>query len=533
MKKNILFIILFASFSAVISSCKKKDSTGLLIPDDAAMVVHFNAASLSSKLSWDNIKATNWFQKFQNENHDSLAQQFLADPASNGIDLKSDLVYFLKMRSTGAYIVVNGKLKNDSAFAAHCKKLIPDGTQSRDGSFSFITKDDNSAVIWNKERFAFVANTPNMMWNRRYDNESPAQDQKTVTADSLKNYGEKIINLSNTQTLGTDSRFASLINQPGDIHAWIDIGKIYSSTNMTGQMMSMMKVSSLFEGNIYAMTLNFDNGKISLNGKNYQGEEMSKIWKKYPPKRMDETLINRLPANDVMVAFVNNFKPEAIKDIFKTIGVDGLINLFLGKSNLSLDDIINANKGQMLFALTGIDTKNAAKISGKLNTEEDKEPMNNIPRNNLVKFIFANAINNKGDFDRLLDLLKGKEGMFENDLKDYTFRVKDDWFAAGDSANVAAFFSGHSNTVPYADRISGHPFGAYIDFQKIISHLAGKNTDSSRAAALTTSKNMWQDMVMTGGDFTDGALNFSLDVNLVNKQPETIEFLSGSDGCYL
>ncbi|HWC55273.1 MAG TPA: DUF4836 family protein [Chitinophagaceae bacterium] len=523
MKKIFLPVIIFASLAAVISSCKKKDTTGLLIPKDAAMAVHFNAASFSSKLSWDDIKATNWFQKIQADSRDSLAQQFLADPASSGMDLKSDFVYFIKMRMNGAYFVVDGKLKDDAAFAAYCKKIFPAGTPSQDGAFSFISKNDNGAVIWNKERFAFVVNTPEMIWNRRFENQSPAEDQKMITADSLKKYGKYVLSLSNTQTLGTDDHFASLISEPGDIHLWMDMEKMYAGNNMMGQMLNMMKLSTFFEGNKYALTLNFENGKITLKGKHYQGEELTKLLKKYPPKPMDAALIKRLPAENVMAAFVINFQPEAINETFQIIGMDGMVNLLLGKANLTTDEIIKANKGKMLFALTGVDTKN---VLDTINSEATNEPMIFPRQRKVVKFIFANAINNKSAFDRLLDFLKKNSGKLDNAPADYTFRVKDDWFAAGDSANVTAFLSGNTNAVPFADRISGHPFGGYLDFQKIISHLAANNTDSSRTAVLNASRNMWQDMVMTGGDFSGGAVTFSMEVNLVNKNTNSLKQLN-------
>ncbi|HVT86946.1 MAG TPA: DUF4836 family protein [Chitinophagaceae bacterium] len=523
MKKIFLSLIVIASLAVIISSCKKHDKTGLLIPKDAAMAVHFNAASFSSKLSWDDIIATNWFQKMQTESHDSLARQFLADPAISGMDLKSDFVYFIKMRTNGAYFVIDGKLKDDAAFAAYCKKLFPYGTLSQDGAFNFISRNDNGAVIWNKEHFAFVINSPRNPWNRNIENQNPPTDQKTITIDSVKKYGKDVLSLSNTQTLGTDDHFASLVSEPGDIHMWLDMEKIYTGNNMMGEMLSMMKVSTFFEGNTYALTLNFDNGKITMNGKHYQGKELTKLLKKYPPQPTDAALINRLPSENVMAAFAINFHPEAINETMKIIGMDGMVNLLLGKANLSLDDISKANKGQMLFAWTGVDIKN---VIDTLSAEPGKKPVTVTHAGRSPKFIFANAINNKGAFDRLLDFLKENNGRPGSPAANYTFRVKDDWFVAGDSANVAAFLSGNSNAVPFAGRISGHPFGGYIDLQKIISHLAEKNADSSRMAALNASKNMWQDMVVTGGDFTGDAVTFSMEVNLVNKTTNSLKQLN-------
>lgn len=523
MKKSFIAITVFTALAVTISSCKTKDKTGLLIPKDAAVVVHFNAASFSSKLSWEDIKTTNWFQRAESKNHDSLLSNLMKDPASSGMDLKSDFVYFIKIRAGGAYFVVDGKLKDDAAFAAYCKQLIPDGSQSQDGAFSSISKNDKGAILWNKEHFVYVINTPGMPWNNRGDENSFSEPGKPITADSLKKYGKEVLSLSNTETLGTDEHFAALINEPGDIHFWMDMGKMYSQNNMTGQVMSMMKVGSYFDGNKVAVTLNFENGKISMKGKQYYGKEMTSILKKYPPKPLDAALINRLPSENVMAAFAVNFQPEALDETLKTFGLDGIINMLLGRAHLTLDDIIKANKGQMLFALTGIGSK---EVTDTLNSGENEKATTFTHKERSAKFLFANSINNKGAFDRLLDFLKGSTGKFGQSSKDYNFQVKDDWFVAGDSVNVTRFLSGNSNSVPFADRISGHPAGGYIDFQKIISHLAEKNPDSSRAAILNASKNLWQDMVMTGGDFTNGAITFSMEVNLVNKNINSLKQLN-------
>lgn len=523
MKKSFLAIAIFAALAIAISSCKTKDETGLLIPKDAAVALHFNAASFSTKLSWQDIKATNWFQQLQNNSHDSLFRELMADPGKSGMDLKSDFVYFIKMRANGAYFVVDGKLRDDAAFSAYCKKIIPDASTTQEGAFSFISRNDKAAVIWNKDHFAFVINTPGMMWNRRFDNEGPSPEQKTVTADSLKIYGKKILSLSATERLGADKHFAALISEPGDIHFWMDMGKLYSGNNMMGQMLSMMKVSDFFEGNQYAATINFDNGKITMNGKNYQAEAFAKIWKKYPPQAIDPALVKRLPAENVMAAFAVNFQPEAIAELFKAVGVDGMANLLLGKRNLSLDDIIKANKGQMLFALTGFEEK---KVLDTIPAGDNNKPIVITHEEKMPKFLFANAINNKGAFDRLFDLFKTNADNLKEMSPGIQYKAKDDWFAAGDSANVASFLSGKTNEIPFADRISGHPLGGYVDFQKIIDHLAEKSADSSRTMLLSISKKMWQDMVITSGDLKDGALLFSVEVNLVNKDVNSLKQLN-------
>src|SRR5829696_8770636 len=120
-KHSLRFLpFLFAVFLVV--SCGK-NKTAMKIPKDAAVVLHVNASSISSKLSWKEIQASNWFQKLYKQEEDSLTLQLMDDPEKSGIDVKSDMVYFMKKRNTGGYIVFEGKLKDAAAFEAFNKQI--------------------------------------------------------------------------------------------------------------------------------------------------------------------------------------------------------------------------------------------------------------------------------------------------------------------------------------------------------------------------------------------------------------------------
>lgn len=522
MKKFILNFLPVLCLTFFIISCNKKDKTGLLIPKDAALVIHFNSSSFSSKLSWNDIKATNWFKKIYSENNDSLAEKILNDPASSGVDVKSDLVYFIKVNNNGSYFVIDGKLNDANSFESLCKKAISNGQIIKEGKFSSVNLLDKAAITWNNNWFACVVNIPKINLMGNFGKENSSGPQAKITADSLISYGKEILSLSDTKTLGVDDRFANLIREPGDIHLWLNMEQLYSS-GVLSMYMSMMKVSSLFQGNIYASTFSFDNGKIVLKGKHYEGEEMTKLLKKYPAQPLDASLINRLPAENIMVAFADNFQPEGTNDLLKLTGLDGIINLMLAKANLSLDDIIKANKGQMLFALNGIETK---KISDTSFIEGNKKPMIYTHEQPDIKFLFADAVNNNPSFDKLESLLKELLGKLNNEPTNITYQVKNNWLAIGNPENVNAFLSGNNNHVSFADQISGHPLGCFIDVKKILSLARNKVKDSSAMNILSASMNLWQNIVITGGDFKDGCVTSSTEINLVNKNTNSLRQLN-------
>lgn len=531
MKKNIFHLLPVFCIVLLIASCTKKDKTGLLVPKDAAFVMHINSSSFSSKLSWEDIKATNWFKKIYAGQHDSLAEKLINDPSSSGVDAKSDFVYFVQIQNNGAHLVIDGKLKDAAVFENHCKKLMPETTITKDGNFSSLALKDKMAIVWNKDWFAYVVALPDMnrgrFRNRDDMGSMPDSASKDflpsipgMNADSLKKIGKEILSLSDTKTLGTDERFAKLVKEQGDIHVWVNVEKFYSGGG-ANPYMSMMKLNSLLEGNIYATSISFDNGKITATGKHYYGKEMDRLARKYAAKPVDASLINRLPSENVLAVMAWNYSPEGLKEILKTIGMDGLLNLFLTKQNLSIDDLIKANKGEMLFALTDIEPKTTADtfLTGK-----GKKPVIFNHEKPGIKLLFANAINNKESFDKLMGILKGEKGEFPPvPMENFTYQVKDNWFAAGDPDNVSAFLSGKSNTISFANRVSGHPLCVYINIQRIFNTVLKSKTDSTNAALLGTSMNMWQDAVFTSGDYKDGAINFSAEINLVNKNTNSLK----------
>lgn len=91
---------------------------GLLVPKDAGVVVHVNSASLSSKLSWEEISQTDWFKDLAKETTDSTAQKLMSEPAHSGIDTKASLVFYLRKLGRGGYAVFTGSVKDPAAFEA-------------------------------------------------------------------------------------------------------------------------------------------------------------------------------------------------------------------------------------------------------------------------------------------------------------------------------------------------------------------------------------------------------------------------------
>ena len=523
MKKVPFCLLLLVAYALLIVSCKQGNKMGAMVPNDAGMVLHLNANSLTSKLSWDEIKQTNWFGEMYAEAPDSLAKKIMDDPANSGMDIKSDFIFFIKNQGNNGYMVFEGYLKDVTAFEAFNKKIANNASTVKDGEFSSIKLPEGAMVTWNKERFVYVIDAPNMNMNRRFSMEGgDVTEPGTLSADTLMTIGKSLFDLKSSNSLGGNEKFGDMVKEEGDLHMWLN--SEYLSGGMAAGALSMMKVNTLIQGNVSATTINFDNGKITMKSKGYYNKELSRLFDKYPAKEISTELVNRIPSQNLYAAFVMNYHPEGLKQFMKVIGVDGMVNGFLGQYNYSIDEFVKANKGEMIIAVSDF---GVTKRMDTINVP-GREPMTYERPGPDAKVLFATSINDRAAFDKLIGAFKA-QGVddFSELVPDITYKLDNNWFAISNSGDqVNKFLSGGNNNHAFASKISGHAFGGYVDIQKIIKSTQGTAKDSSEIIVYNASLQMWQDLVMTGGEYKNGALSGEIELNLVNKSTNSLKQLS-------
>ena len=269
MKQRSLLILSIAVL--LFASCKNKGGkSGLMVPKDAAVVVHINSASLSSKLSWDEIKQTNWFKEMRShtESSDSLAQTLWDDPSKSGIDTKEDFVMFIRKQGKGSYMVVEGSLTSQASYElilAEMTKKEPKEIKKA-GEFSYMVPHEKTVILWNKSKFAMITNAnmpgnsiPGMPGGLMKNNRS--SEDIAFDVDSLRIFGQQALTLEGGDNLDSDSRFADLVKNGSDVHLWFNTGQYYSGMAFLKTMAPMVNTDALFKDNITAASLNFDNGK--------------------------------------------------------------------------------------------------------------------------------------------------------------------------------------------------------------------------------------------------------------------------------
>src|SRR2546421_6092718 len=493
MKKISLGLIDFiVALLFVFTSCNSVDKKAALIPKDAAFVIHLNTKSLSSKLSWEEIKQTNWFRDVSSGHNDSLAKKILDDPDNSGINTNEGFVIFGKPETShkGFLIGLSGNIKDVAAFEAFNKKISKTENVTSNDNLKTIRFKEKGAVSWNENKFLYLFEQGLGYAIHSRMNDSGQVYQEPAPLD-LSEIAKRIFNYKKDSLLIDDDRFVTLMKEEGDVHFWVNAETAYGSGSSMG-VLSFLKMDVYFRESVTASTLSFDKGRIAVHAKSYSNKEMRELFKKYAGGTINTNLVKRIPSDSVIGVVALNYKPEGLKEFLKLGGLDGMVNSFFGKFDITLDDLVAATKGDLVIAVTDVGLK---KHMISLGPGMDSLPTNAPSAN----FIFATSIGNKAAFNKLEAATKKlREG---GDIPSGIFTgMNNELFVAGSSqAVVDEYLRGGNKDFPFLGKISDHPAAFYLDLNKLIRSFHDQVKDSSASRAYEATVQMWKDMVANGG----------------------------------
>ncbi|MEQ1553539.1 MAG: DUF4836 family protein [Ferruginibacter sp.] len=507
MMKKRIFSVVFTAFATVIllTACSKKSNKqGRYIPENAGFVVHINGEALNNKLTWDEIKQNEFFKEmYKDSAHSAFAKTILDNPENSGVNIKSDLIIFMVKDTANSFAVIEGIIKDQAKFKQMLKDANKDATETVKNEFTFFA-NENTCVAYNKE--IFIATTKANDMNKSLGNSN---------FSSITN-AENLIALKEGISLGRNEKFSALIAEKADAHFWINAQHLNVGDGLSG-MAAMANLNKLYDGAITAGTINFENGKININAKSYAGKEITDLYKKYSGGNIDNTMIKNIPSQNVAGLFALHFKPEGIKELLKILNIDGLVNLGASQTGFNLDDFIKANKGDILFAVTDL-KKDSTDFGANAN------------------YIFAASIGEKNSFNKLINAAKkmstpmlGATAMTEK----ISFNTNEKYFVlSNNKTNTDAYLTGSANsTYSFLDKITGGSFGGYVNFQYVINNFQqNKNTTSFSTEQYNANIKMWDNLLISGGNFKDGAINQHWEINLMDKTTNSLKQLNNYTG---
>ena len=504
----------------LLASCSKSNKQGKYIPEDVIFAIHINGKSINSKLPWEEVKKISLFEKIYSDSSLSpLMKSILDNPENSGIDIGSDMVIFVQMDSAGGLAAFQGSLKDAEKFKKFNLEASKGAEVTEKDGIQFISR---SPVIagWNKEKFVYMTGVPGMKSQSMIQFDENEDPKTRNLASSCK----AIFDLKEKNSLGSNEKFTDLMKKEGDLHFWLNTEQLYKNAGGMGAM-EMINMDKFLKGNINVGTANFENGKINLNYKSYMGKDLTAVFKKFSSGSINEDMLKRIPSKDVAAVLALHFNPDGIKELVTLTGFEGIINMGLMTMGFSIDDFVKANKGDIMIALMDIRSK---KDSLAFIGRDGKRSFNYYSTTE-PDYLFTASIGDKDAFNKLIRAFKKMtKDKMEPDDSTVSYNSNDKYFAFGNSkSNVDTYLGSSTNSFDFISKIAGNPMGGYVNLQYIMKSMNNEIVkDSSSKIIYDASLKFWDNIFLKGGNYADGGFSYDIEINLVDKNNNSLKQLS-------
>jgi hypothetical protein len=237
-------------------------------------------------------------------------------------------------------------------------------------------------------------------------------------------------------------------------------------------------------------------------------------------------MIKRMPGKDVVGLMALNFKPEGIRELLKMTNLDGIANMGLTYVGFTMDDFIKANKGDILFGVSDLTIKTD---SVKYNFQGQDE-FSSAREKPDFNFVFATSIGDKDAFNKLIDAGKklGSKQLGDSSKAPFAYSSNGTYFTIANSKdNADKYLAGSNSNFDFINKVNGQAFGGYLNLQLLLKTFENQATkDSSAKIAYDASLKLWDNILMKGGDFTDGGITQTVEINLMDKTTNSLKQLN-------
>jgi hypothetical protein len=205
--------------------------------------------------------------------------------------------------------------------------------------------------------------------------------------------------------------------------------------------------------------------------------------------------------------------------------LDGLANMGLQNMGFTMDDFIKANKGDILFGVSDLTMKTD---SVKYNFGDKGDVT--VHEKPVFNYVFAASIGDKDAFNKLINAGKklGSQGMADSSKAPFAYNSNGTYFTIANSKeNADKYIAGTNANFDFINKINGQSFGGYLNLQILLRTFESEAAkESSTKEMLDASLKLWDNILMKGGDFTDGAITQTVEINLVDKTTNSLKQLN-------
>jgi hypothetical protein len=524
MKKNLNLFVL--SLVVIIAfSCNKIPNHARYVPKNALGVFTVDMNKLSKKLIWNVLTGSEVFDEMQKDIKNEESKKAMKDFSNIGIDPASTIYVFYtgNMRDESHPCMV-AAMKDAGKFEAFISKNYPELKIEDNKNYKSCLVENKFLMSWNKEvAIATVINTG-------FEAEMPPMDMAdtimppapVVNMDRDKNYIKELFALSSENAITSNSNFKKLQNDGHDFSLWVNYEELYKQNkDLSSSELKAFIKDEYFADAALASGFDFEKGAVDMEMDYYFSKQLAAIYKKYSDGNIDESLVKSIPSKDISVLIAYNLKPKMIEEFLKEFKLDGLANLGLVAIGTSMETIMSAFKGDMVFALTDL------KAKAKDSTANAMSYTSDMPDFNMT---YAMSIGDVTSFETLLD--KGvKQSMLVKNGNTYSIPYSEDAILMYDKKQMVysnqksmaqQFMENKGNAkegIPSEawKNITSNPISAYADIQKILGAVDMGAKDAAEQQLMNDIKSMFTYAQIYGGKMKGNANHLEGNLYFSNK----------------
>jgi Domain of unknown function (DUF4836) len=540
MKKSLCFSAVILALALVCNDSSAQDNPLFRhISPDANSVYHINLPLLLSKVSLSDMMARIPAGKHGKSKNQEM-MEFLKNPSMTGVDINGDVLITSSnpdFRDSATYTTLILHLTDTSKFRIALRKQSTGIRITRYPDKSYSAHKDKMAIAWDKDLAVIMMVTAPMKSMMPYVPDmykmdgSKKEPGTTTPKPAIPNYAALAVPKAQaalkgwaSSPIGDDPAFRTAFSDNSDFQMYTAKSNYYKALAkiLPHKALGGVNLDSLSMYKSSITTLRFDNGKITMQTNAELLPQVAADMAKFPPPPSNEDLLARLPKNQLLGFVSMRFNLHIIGYLLDRIGMHSKADSLLATKKLSLDDLCNALKGDILVALLA-----------PAHTDSFARP--------TPSFYAITSIGDITAFGKLADMMKaakdstgddstGKKATMMGKLKN-NMALKDNILViSGSKAAAEGYFTTTEKrgNDELTQDIKEHQTYLWVDMQAIVNLLMGpvrSDEGADKKTKMLNGLHMLDKMIMKGGGLHDGKISSSFEISVTNKDQNVLKTL--------
>ena len=365
--------ITYCLLLVLLASCSSSPESLKTIPENTNAITVIDVFSLYKKGNLKDLEDLEFFKAFQKEirNEDKKVARFIddlkEDPTMSGIDFTKDVfLYYIDEASDEKFFCVSLDLKSEEKFVEFLEDLLDKGGVDFDVEeedlYKYIIVKNEVAFAWDSKK-AIILTAEN--WSSR---------------ENLDLEVEALFELKGNKQISANKEFMSFYGNKKDINFWMS-SNLFESNYYFKDLGKELDVD--LKDNYISAYLEFEDDRISLQGKMFPNEEVREMLKKDNIWNHDfnTSILNYLPKQSFASAAMSFDTSEYYKLMQEEGDIDKVEKEFEKEMGFELEEFFESLNGSVMFNLSNIEETTYEYETYKMVYNENKTRLYNALNN--------------------------------------------------------------------------------------------------------------------------------------------------------